>query len=217
MLIRNVWPSGLSSTRVRGCGSGYTSRVPPYRSALVRLHQPSPPYRSAESHPTGQPSPPYRSALVLPSSRHAPRSLDNEHGTYVQQRLSVARPAADPAHCQPSTSTPPAQCQRSTTSRWASPGGSVVFDQLRGILVAMQGWGVTDADTNPAAAHCYTAVGTYYLHSNATLLIVKTAVEWADVPAHTWDTSMLRMHASIPELPYSSVAYVHSRLSPQEG
>jgi len=190
----------------------------------------------AESHPTGQHSsgytsrvPPYRSALVLPSSRHALRSLDNEHGTYVQQRLSVARPTADPAHCQrstsvppalhqrtaslppahcqPFTSAPPAQCQRSTTSRWASPGGSVVFDQLRGILVAMQGWGVTDADTNPAAAHCYTAVGTYYLHSNATLLIVKTAVDWADVPAHTWDTSMLRMHASIPELPYSSVAY----------
>jgi len=189
----------------------------------------------AESHPTGQHSsgytsriPPYRSALVLPSSRHALRSLDNEHGTTAEpQRVIVARPAADPAHCQPSTSAlpalhqrstsaPPAQCQRSTTSRWASPGGSVVFDQLRGILVAMQGWGVTDADTNPAAAHCYTAVGTYYLHSNATLLIVKTAVDWADVPAHTWDTSMLRMHASIPELPIQ-LGRVHSRLSPQEG
>jgi len=170
----------------------------------------------AESHPTGQHSsgytsqvPPYRSALVLPSSRHALRSLDNEHGTTAepQRGTSGCRPSVLPAFHQRSTSAPPAPCQRSTTSRWASPGGSVVFDQLRGILVAMQGWGVTDADTNPAAAHCYTAVGTYYLHSNATLLIVKTAVDWADVPAHTWDTSMLRMYASIPELPYSSVAY----------
>jgi len=112
----------------------------------------------AELHPTGQHSsgytsrvPPDRSALVLPSSRHALRSLDNEHGTYVQQRLSVARPAADPAHCQRSTSAPPAlhqrtasappaHCQRSTSARPALHQRSASAPQPQGGHRRAEAW-----------------------------------------------------------------------------